>query len=114
MLQMKKVSREGEPLRVEIRPMMLRHAAPDLGIVAELHGQEFRLYGEVVTVKSLVTEILKIQHGPVETKILFDSRIGSSTAVYGALRELIAEGNVIKVDRGAYQWVDKPPVGMVQ
>ena len=105
-LKMKRTSKKGEPLRVEIEPVFLRHASlPPEPIKAELGEDfEFHVVSSALTVKQLVAKFFREEKGEVCPKDLFDYGIGTNTSVYQALRELVAEGRVSKEERGKYKW----------
>ena len=102
-LQMKRISKKGEPLRVEIEPIALRHASlsPE-PIQAEL-GEDFEFYlVEKKTIKQRVEEFIGGLKEGVTPAQIFAQDIGSNTSVYGALKQLVEEGKVSKVERGVY------------
>ena len=104
-IQMKRTSKRGEPLKVKIEPIFLRHAAlPADPIEAELGEDfEFHLIDGEPTVKEEVAEFIRAKK-EVNPKDLFEAEIGSNTSVYQALGELVAEGKVNKKGRGVYEW----------
>ena len=107
-LKMKRTSKKGEPLCVEIEPEFLRHASlPPEPVKAKLGEDfEFHLIGSVQTIKQSVEDVLEVS-SVVTPKDLFDLHLGSSTSVYKALEELVNEGKVNKVERGIYKWLGK-------
>ena len=107
-LEMKRTSKAGEPLKVRIRPIFLRHASlPPDPIEAVLGDDfEFHLTNSAPTVKQQVEERIR-DHKTLTPKDLFDAQIGSNTSVYDALKELVKEGKVSKEGRGRYRWEEK-------
>ncbi len=102
-LQMQKTSKDGEPLKVKIKPIFLRHAAnPPEPIEAVLTDFEFARVGKEPTVKEQVLAYLKEFPSAVSPAQLFAAEIGSNTSVYGALKELIKECKVTQPERGKY------------
>lgn len=103
-LQMQKVSKAGERLRVKIRPIFLRHAQePPEAIQAEL-GDDFEFHlisGK--TPKQLVEEFIKQAGKPVSPAELFAAQLGAHTTIYRVLKELTEEGKVVKKERGEYE-----------
>ena len=104
-IQMKKKSKDGEPLRVHIKPIFMRHAPnPDTELEVTLGKDfEFHVTTNDNSVKSKVAELIKIKQ-TMTPKALFESKLGGNTAVYSALKELMAEGKVEKLGRGEYTW----------
>lgn len=104
-LQMQKTSKAGEPLRVKIKPIFLRHAQlPPDAIEAELGEDfEFHVVGATQTVKQQVEEAVKVAQ-IVKPLYLFELGIGSNTSVYKALRALVEEGKIVKEKWGEYRW----------
>ena len=106
-ISMKRVSKKGEPLRVQITPIFFRHASlPKEPIEAEL-GEDFQfhLVASTPTIKQLIEEFIKECSESVLPRDLFEAKIGSNTSVYDALRELVEEGKVEKEGRGRYRWI---------
>jgi hypothetical protein len=103
-MQMKKVSKKGEPLKVKIDTVFLRHAPPwEEPVAAELQDFEFVRTDAAPTVKGLVEKFVKEQKGVVEPKQIFNANIGTNTSVYNALKELVKEGKIKKVGQGKYE-----------
>lgn len=103
-LQMKRTSKAGEMLKVQIKPVFLRHASlPPEPIEAELGDDfEFHLINPMPTVKQQVEEVIKESKEAVSPAQLFKQGIGSNTSVYQALKELVAEGKIKKKGWGKY------------
>lgn len=106
-LQMQRVAKEGERLKVKIKPIFLRHAQlPPNPIEAELGEDfEFHIVGAAQTVKEQVEAFIKVAKEPVNPAQMFARNIGSNTSVYEALKVLVSEGKVIKEKWGTYRWV---------
>jgi hypothetical protein len=104
-LQMRKISKRGEPLRVQIEPVFLRHAQiPPEPIKAELGEDfEFHLMEASPTIKQQVLEFFRGNPAlAVAPRDLFDKKLGSNTSVYQALKDLVAEAKIQKLERGEY------------
>ncbi|MFH0897647.1 MAG: AAA family ATPase [Candidatus Bathyarchaeota archaeon] len=104
-LRMKRKSKKGEPLKVEIEPIFLRHAALPLEPIEAVLGTDFEFHrtsGEP-TIKEQVDKMGQ-ELGTLTPKELFEAGIGSNTSVYQALNELVKEGKVNKEERGRYKW----------
>ena len=111
-IEMKKLSKNSEPLRIKITPKLLRHASlPPEPIEAEMVDFEFQTAAPKVTVKDLVGEYIASAQHLVTPKEL--GGFGSHKAIYNALEQLMEEELVEKVGRGEYQWNggdNAPPV----
>ena len=105
-IQMTRKSKKGEPLRVEIEPIFLRHASlPPEPIKAELGTDfEFFVMGDKVGVKEQVEATSK-ELGEFCPKDLFDAKIGANTSVFKAIGELVEEGKIKKEGKGKYVWI---------
>ncbi len=103
-IQMQKISKKDEPLRVKLNPIFLRHAPlPPEPIEAELGKDfEFRVVNPGPTVKQQVERAVLESKEPVSPAQLFQSKIGANTSVYKALKELVAEGKIIREKQGVY------------
>ena len=64
---------------------------------------EFHLAEEGKTVKEQVLEVVNKAKDSVTPSQLFEKKIGSNTSVYEALKELVADGEIMKEGRGAYK-----------
>ena len=106
-IQMQKISKKAEPLRIKITPIFLRHAPLPLEAIEAELGQdfEFHVVSSTLTVKQQVGMLLETRHDWVTPKEIFEAQIGSNTSVYHALEELVREGKVSKEGRGKYKWV---------
>lgn len=102
-IEVKVISKKGEPLKIRIQPIFLRHAAiPPEPIEAELSPAfEFECT-TIRTVKQQVLEFITSAHTTVTPKELFDAKIGSNTSVYTELDALVKEGRIRKEGRGKY------------
>jgi hypothetical protein len=103
-IQMQKISKDGEPLRIKIKPIFLRHAAnPPDAVEAVLNEHfEFDLVAKTPKVKEQVLAFIQKETGAVTPKQIFDMNIGSNTSVYSALKSLVDEGKIIKTEWGQY------------
>lgn len=109
-IELKKVSKKGEPLRIKLQPISLRHSSlPPEPIEAVLGDDfEFRVVSGAKTVKQQVEDFVRdATFGEVTPAMVFAKKIGTNTSVYGALRELVAEGKVEKLGKGVYRWTGK-------
>ena len=107
-IELKKTSKRGEPLRIRLNPKFLRHAElPPKPIEAELVNFEFQLMDAPLTVFQKVREYLE-KHGQTTPKDLISVGIGSETSrapIHEALGRLIRLGLAEKVERGVYKWI---------
>lgn len=105
-IQMQRTSPPGQPLKVKIRPVFLRHAQlPPEPIEAELGKDfEFHTVGATLTVKQQVSAFIEKCLQNITPAQLFQQRIGTNTSVYSALKELVEEGKIEKLERGVYRW----------
>ncbi len=107
-IKMNRTSKAGEPLRVKIEPVFLRHAPlPADPIEAELVNFEFVLKDKMKSVRELVAEFIQGADGEVSPAQLFAEGIGTNTSVYTALKELSKDGLIEREERGRYEWVRK-------
>lgn len=105
-LQMQRISKAGEALKVKIKPIFLRHAQlPPDSIEATL-GEDFQFHlsASAPTVKQQVADFCSKTKDWLSPKDLFDQKIGSNTSVYDSLKELVSERKVEKEGRGKYRW----------
>ena len=104
LIRMKKTSKKGEPLRVKIEPIFLRHAQLPSDEIEAVLGEdfEFHLASVAPTIEQQVEKFIKEAKGPVSPRDLFLANIGSNTSVYDALKTLIKEGKIDKEGRGSY------------
>jgi len=109
-LQMQRTSKSGEPLRVKIKPIFLRHAQlPTEPIAAEL-GDDFEFFtiGAASSVKQQVADYMKkVKEEAISPAELFSAQIGSNTSVYKALKELVNEKKIVKETWGKYRWTEE-------
>lgn len=105
-LQMQRINTAGQRLKVKIKPIFLRHAQlPPEPIEAELGDDfEFRVVGSAPTVKQQVTGFISAFPDEITPAQLFERKIGTNTSVYSALKELVEEGKIEKIERGKYRW----------
>lgn len=102
-LQMKKKSKNGETLAIELIPRLLRHAeSPPDGVEATLDNYEFKVQSAAPTVEDLVLAFITTANEPVAPRQLLAAGIGSSASVYDALRILTTRGQIKKEGRGLY------------
>lgn len=104
-IQMTKISKNGEDLKVRIRPIFLRHAAlPPEPIEATL-GEDFEFQaGAVKTIKEQVREFVVKALSSVSPGEIFKAEIGSNTSVYKSLKSLVEEGKIEKTEWGKYKY----------
>lgn len=101
-LQIKKISKDGEDLKIKITPQLLRHAAPDQPVEAVLKNFEFEVTGGKPTVKQSILE-LALTLPEVTPKLVLDSGVGSNTSVAKAFLRLVEEGKLIRLGQGRYK-----------
>lgn len=106
-LQMKRTSKRGEPLRVCIEPVFLRHAQLPPEPVEAVLGEdfEFHVVSSTPTVKEQVAEFIKTTQGLASPAQIFAQEIGSNTSVYQALKELVEEGKILREGQGKYRCI---------
>jgi len=106
-VELKKISKRGEPMRIKLNPKFLRHAnLPPKPIEAELVDFEFQQIDAPLTVFQKVRDYLE-KHKRLTPKDLISAGIGSETSrapVHEALSRLIRLGLAEKIERGVYQW----------
>ena len=107
-IEMRRISKAGEPLRIRLTPRALRHAAlTDTPIEAEMHNYEFHMTGGTPTVKDLVAKFIREKHeggGNIATRgEILRSGIGSNASVQDAVNALTDEGVIDKIGRGEYK-----------
>jgi len=102
-VQMTKISKDGEPLKIKVKPIFLRHAAPGEPITATLTNFEFIPEGQNMTIKQTVFSYMATVAHSVSPKELLARKIGSNGAVYESLNELVAEGKIVKPRVGVYE-----------
>jgi len=113
-LEMKKTSKNGEPLKVKITPKMLRHAElPPEPVVAQMDDHfEFQLVTAEDTVKDKVRAYVRSCHpGSANRGEIIASGIGSNASVQDALNGLVEEKIIERVARGEYFWASKEDGG---
>jgi len=108
-VEMRRVSKNGETLRIRLTPKDLRHAElPPEPIEAELQDFEFVPVDSQDTVKGGVLEFLRDSAGvEVSPKVLEEAGIGKHASIAKALKELVEEGIITKVGRGGYLFTTK-------
>lgn len=101
---MKAVNKKGEPLKIKLDTVYLRHAPLwEEPILAELQNFEFTPVAGALTVKQLVERHILDKKGKVVLfKELVEKKYGSNTALYDALHKLVEEGKIVKKDWGKY------------
>ena len=108
-IQMNRVSKKGEPLRVELEPIFLRHSGLPLeSIKAELSPKDFQFHvvSSAPTVKEAVSDWLASAEEPLSPADLIAAGLGSASPVYKALKELEDEGTITKEGK-KYSWVER-------
>ncbi len=105
-LEIRRISKKGDPLRVSIIPQALRHAElPPEPVVAQLDSNfEFALvtHEDEPTTLDKVAGALSLAKTMAAKDIVL--KCGRRQAVYAALGKLIEEGKVEKKERGVYEW----------
>ncbi len=108
-IEMKRISKQGEALKVTFNPKSLRHAQlPPEIMTAEMRNYEFQQVTEDETVKGQIKKYIKGKFEDAGTgvsrKEILDIGIGSNTSVQEALNELCEEYVIAKEARGEYIW----------
>lgn len=110
-LELKKVSNNGQPLRVELTPKYQRHAEiPPDPLILEMQGFEFKpiaLEDNRVTIKAQILEHIRVNDKDHKAEDLI-SLFGSRKSVYDALNELVDEDKIYRVKRGYYRYGPDP------
>ena len=103
-IQMKKTSKNGEPLAIELMPKLLRHAeSPPEGVAAILtEGYEFKVESAEPTVEDLVLTFITTAGESVSPRQILAAGVGSNASVYDALKILTTRGQIKKEGRGLY------------
>ena len=106
-IEMKRTSKQGEPLQSRLTPKLLRHAeTPPEPINLKLGDDfEFQLTNAPLTVKDKVGAFLKEHKGKeVSAQEIIDAGVGSRRSVYDALHLLENQKIVVKGEDG-FKWV---------
>jgi hypothetical protein len=107
-ISMSSKTEKGSPMKATIKEIFLRHAAALEPYEVTFNKQfEFELDGFKQTIKEKVAEIIRCSTEPTKPKEIFTLKIGSSTSVNNALKELVEEGKIEKIGWGDYQWKRK-------
>lgn len=103
-IEMKRTSKKGEPLRIKLTPMLLRHAElPPESIAATLKNNEFVLEDAPPSVLEQVEGFMRVNKGsPVTAQEIIDAGVGSRGSVYNALNTLQRQKIIGRVGRGDY------------
>jgi hypothetical protein len=111
-IQIKKVGKKGEPLKIQIIPQLLRHAElPPVPVVAEF-GEDFE-FEQVEAVDELAPTVYELIRDYIKkeeithAKDIESQKFGSRTQVNRALNKLLGDGLIIRSDRGVYEWNKK-------
>ncbi len=112
-IEMRRVSKEGEPLQIKLTAKLLRHAnTPPEPIIAQMENYEFDIVdADAKTVKERVFKFVKNRHKAGQTTTtagLLDEGVGSRKSVFNSLDDLVREGAIERVRRGEYN-VASPP-----
>lgn len=103
-IQMTKVSKDEEVLKIRLKSIFLRHAAPGEPITALFEGFEFvPVEGQNMTIKQGVFNYISTVSHSVTPDELLKLKMGSNGAVYSALKELLEEGKIIRPKTGVYE-----------
>ena len=104
-INIRKTSKENEPLRIKLAPTLLRHAGlPPESIEAVLKDYEFEVVGAAPTVTDKVAEFLQKLKEPASIQEIIDAGIGSRRSVYDARNVLLRQEKIIESTKGRYQW----------
>uniref|UniRef100_A0A6M3L7J2 Putative ATPase domain containing protein n=1 Tax=viral metagenome TaxID=1070528 RepID=A0A6M3L7J2_9ZZZZ len=108
LISMKRVSKKGERLRVQIMPVSMRHAElPPEPMIAQL-GEDFEFYpweaDKPLTIKDKILDLLKsCPQGVLAAADIHAAQVGARSPVNRALKELVKEGKLQQPMRGAYE-----------
>jgi len=108
-IEMKRTSKQGEPLKAKLNPKLLRHAPlPDEPIAIAMQNFEFISEDTAPTVKAEVEAFVKsrwaVAGDTASPAQILGAGIGSNTSVANALRQLVEEDKIEQVKRGEYKW----------
>lgn len=104
-IELRKISKVGEPFRIKLTPKFLRHAElPDKPIEAVMKNFEFDIDTGGLTLEEQILRALKPRGKTMITiKELLDLNLCSArSSLYDALNRLVAQGQVERIDRGVY------------
>ena len=105
-IEMKRTSKKGEPLRIRLSPLLLRHAElPPDSIFGELVDSEFILVGEEEKPKLIIDKVREYSehHEEFKSAEIMEASIGSRAPVQAALNKLIQQGIVERTKPGLYR-----------
>jgi len=104
-IAMQKTSKNGEPLKIKLTPLMLRHAAlPPEPIEAVMGSDfEFHMVEEKQALRDRLAEYLAHKDVAVGATKLATEGIGSREAIQRELGKMVEEGQVSKAG-GGYMW----------
>lgn len=115
-IEMRKLSKNGEPLRVKLTPKLLRHAElPPDPIEATMVNFEFQqtIHEETITVKGTIRDIMKDNPTMVfAPRDFFEENVGSNASVHDGLKELVREGAIERLGQGKYAWKEESDTGL--
>ena len=110
-IEMKRTSKKGEPLRVKLTPMLLRHAElPPEPVELELTNYEFvRTDVPLSVLEEVEAYTRQFSTSGSKTSVtaqeILDVGIGSRGSVFEAFRKLQQRGLAERVKRGEYRWL---------
>jgi len=106
-IEMKRISKPNDPLKVRITPKLLRHAPlPESNIEAILDDGEFVLNTDPTTIGGRILALIQSRSAEGRTTtsdVLTDGSLGSKKGVYNALDELMRKKAIERVARGEYK-----------
>ena len=108
-IEMKKISNNGEPLKVRLTPKFLRHVAlPSDPIEAVLENFEFKRTNLEGTIKDKVGKFIH-EHREFTSKEIMESEIGSRKSIQDSLNHYMAKRVIERHSRGVYSLVRGEP-----
>uniref|UniRef100_A0A6H1ZKD3 Putative ATPase domain containing protein n=1 Tax=viral metagenome TaxID=1070528 RepID=A0A6H1ZKD3_9ZZZZ len=105
-IQMKRKSKKGEALRIELTPLSLRHAQlPPSGVGAQLVNGEFVVLGEDDKPKLIIDKVWEYceHHDEFRSSEIHAAGLGSRAPVQVALNQLIEQGKIERFKLGWYR-----------
>jgi len=114
LISMKRVSKKGERLQVQIVPVSLRHAElPPEPITIQL-GEDFEFYiweeDKPLTIKDKILALFDFG-GTMTAADIHAAQVGARSPVNRALKELVEEGKLQQPARGLYEKREKGAIG---
>jgi len=109
-IRLKSKSKKGEPLKIELEPLSLRHAQlPAENIVAQFVDGEFELIGKDNKPTSIISKVWEYSehHDEFKSAEIMSAKLGSRAAVQAALNQLIDNTDLERHKPGWYRKINK-------